>query len=60
MLGIPDISIFLAYVLCLASALLCIIYGIVMWNKGGGEEELAEIKEELEWQEKENIIEEKL
>ncbi|MDX1357190.1 MAG: hypothetical protein R3232_00010 [Clostridia bacterium] len=60
MLGIPDISIFLAYILCLASALLCLVYGIVMWNKGGGEDEIAEIEEEERWQEKENMIEEKL
>ena len=60
MLGIPDISNFLAYILCIASALLCIVYGIIMWNKGGGPEELVEIEEEERWQEKENMIEEKL
>jgi hypothetical protein len=60
MLGIPDISIFLAYILCIASALLCLIYGIIMWNKGGGEDEITEIEEEQRWQEKENMIEEKL
>jgi hypothetical protein len=31
-----------------------------MWNKGGGEDEIAEIEEEERWQEKENMIEEKL
>ena len=60
MLGIPDFSIFLAYILCIASALLCLIYGIVMWNKGGGEDEIAQIEEEERWQEKESMIEEKL
>jgi len=60
MLGIPDLSISLAYILCIASALLCLIYGIVMWNKGGGEDEAAEIEEEVKWQEKENLIDEKL
>jgi hypothetical protein len=60
MLGIPDVSIFLAYALCIGSALLCLIYGIVMWNKGGGKDEIEEIEEELRWQEKENVIEEKL
>lgn len=60
MLGIPDLSISLAYILCIASALLCLIYGIIMWNKGGGEDEEAEMAEEARWQEKENLIDEKL
>ena len=34
MLGITDASILLAYVLSVGSALLCIVYGIVNWNKG--------------------------
>ena len=34
MLGLPDASIWLAYVLSVGSALLCVIYGIVNWNKG--------------------------
>ena len=59
MLGIPDLSISLVYILCIASALLCLIYGIFMWNKGGDDEE-QEIDEELKWQEKENLIDEKL
>lgn len=60
MLGIPNVSIFLVYVLCIASALLCLIYGIINWNKGGGRDEIEEIEEELKWQEKEDIIEDKL
>jgi hypothetical protein len=60
MLGIPNISILLAYILCIASALLCLIYGIINWNKGGGKDEIEEIEEELKWQEKEDVIEEKL
>ena len=34
MLGIPDAGIWLAYILCIASAILCVVYGIVNWNKG--------------------------
>ncbi len=34
MFGIQDASIWLAYVLSIGSALLCIIYGIANWNKG--------------------------
>ncbi len=60
MLGISDLSISLAYILCIASALLCLIYGIIMWNKGGGDAEEIEMAEEAKWQEKENIIDGKL
>lgn len=35
MLGIPDFWIWLAYVLCIASTLVSVIYGLVFWNKGG-------------------------
>jgi hypothetical protein len=34
MLGIEDPIVLLAYVLCIASSLLCLVYGIVNWNKG--------------------------
>jgi hypothetical protein len=34
MLGIEDGYVALAYVLCIASTLMCVVYGIVMWNKG--------------------------
>ncbi len=37
MLGLSDPSILLAYLLSLGGAVLCIIYGIVNWNKGNGE-----------------------
>lgn len=36
MLGLPDASIWLAYVLSIGGALLCVIYGIVNWNKDNG------------------------
>ncbi len=32
MLGIPDPQIWLAYLLCLLSAGLCVAYGAVKWN----------------------------
>ena len=34
MLGIEDPLVALAYLLCLASSLLCIGYGAMNWNKG--------------------------
>lgn len=39
MLGIDDPQIWLAYLLCIVSALGCIIYGIIHWNHKDPEEE---------------------
>jgi len=39
MLGIDDPQIWLAYVLCVFSAIGCIIYGALKWNDGEEEEE---------------------
>lgn len=35
MLGIASPELALAYVLCIAASVLCIIYGIVKWNDSG-------------------------
>ncbi len=58
-LGLSDFGIILAYVLCVLSTLLCVVYGIVNWNKGG-EDESVQITEESEWESKQNIIDEEL
>ena len=58
MLGMGDFSIFLVYILCIASALACVIYGIINWNKGGETEE--ELAKDKAWDEKENKIKEEL
>ena len=34
MLGIDDPQIWLAYILCIVSAIGCIIYGALKWNEG--------------------------
>ena len=34
MLGIEDTWVILAYILCILSTVLCVVYGIVNWNKG--------------------------
>jgi len=49
MLGIDDPWILSVYLLCIFSALLCVIYGVVNWNRGG-EQESLEIKEEADWE----------
>ncbi|MCF8041770.1 MAG: hypothetical protein K9K65_10575 [Desulfarculaceae bacterium] len=35
MLGIASPELALAYVLCIAASVLCIIYGIIKWNDSG-------------------------
>jgi len=58
LLGIDDPVIVLVYLLCILSTLLCVVYGIINWNKEGGQEE-EEISEELAWEAKEEEMEEK-
>jgi hypothetical protein len=58
MLGMGDFGIFLAYVLCIASTLACVIYGIFTWNKGAEKE--GELKKDVNWEEKEKEIKENL
>jgi hypothetical protein len=58
MLGIPDPWVLAAYLGSILSALLCVVYGIIYWNKEGEEEE-KQIEEELDWLKKEKKMEEK-
>ena len=57
-LGIDDPWIWGVYLLCIISALLCVIYGIVNWNKEG-ELEASEIKEEAAWEASEEEMQKK-
>jgi len=34
MLGIEDVGVWSAYLLCILSAVFCAVYGFVNWNKG--------------------------
>jgi len=58
-LGIPDFWIWSAYLLCILSALLCIGYGIVNWNRGS-DSETGQIEEEKSWEEKDPELKEEL
>ena len=59
MLGLGDFSVFAAYVLCVLSAVLCVVYGVVNWNKGG--DVSAEVAaEEARWDIEEKKIDEEL
>jgi uncharacterized membrane protein YidH (DUF202 family) len=48
MFGINDPWIWGAYILCILSTILCVVYGILNWNKGEEKEE-KQIQEEIEW-----------
>ncbi len=54
--GIVDFWVFLAYALCLLSALLCVVYGAVKWNKNGGEI----TPEDVKWAREEDTISEEM
>jgi hypothetical protein len=56
MLGIPDAGVWSAYLLCIASALFCVVYGIMNWNKGDEEVHAEDVK----WVKDEKQVEEKL
>ena len=56
MLGIEDFYVWLAYVLCLASTILCVVYGLIAWNRG--EDQPA--KEDVHWAKEEKKVEEEL
>jgi len=55
MLGIPDFSIWLVYLLCILSTLACVVYGLLNWNEGAEEEsaEAGEMEEEFKWKKEE-------
>ena len=38
LLGIPDPQIIIGYVLAIAFALACIVYGLLNWNREGDED----------------------
>ena len=58
-LGIPDFWISSAYILCILSTIVCVVYGVHNWNKGS-ENEAGQIQEENKWQTAEAQIDEKL
>lgn len=56
MFGIEDTWVSSAYILCILSALLCVIYGILNWNRG--QEQIS--PEDVHWAEEEKKVEEEL
>ncbi len=56
MLGIEDKWVALAYILCLASTLLCVVYGLATRNRGEAEAD----QEDIRWAKEEKKVEEEL
>jgi len=56
MLGIEDKYVAAVYLLCVASSLLCIVYGLVNWNRGSDEAET----EDVHWAQEDKKIEDEL
>lgn len=55
-LGMEGPGVIAAYVCTIAATLICVVYGIVNWNKSGENEE-REIEEELKWEKKDRELE---
>jgi hypothetical protein len=53
MLGINDPWIAAAYLLCIGSTLLCVVYGLIAWNRGDD----AVRQEDVAWAEREKAAE---
>ncbi|MHC5157532.1 MAG: symporter small accessory protein [Planctomycetota bacterium] len=56
MLGIEDKGVLTAYLLFIASTVLCVVYGLLNWNKG----EEAIQPDDVKWAAEENKVEEEL
>ena len=56
MFGIEDPWIWSAYLLCILSAILCVVYGLINWNKG--DEPVQD--EDVRWAAEEKKVEQEL
>lgn len=56
MFGLEDKYVSLAYLLCILSTVLCVVYGLVNWNRGDDSVK----PEDLTWEAKEKKAEEEL
>ena len=55
MLGFAEFWAFMGYLCMILSALLCVVYGLVNWNKPKTDQ-TKEIEEEIKWEEKDDKI----
>ena len=59
MFGFEGTGVLLAYILTILSAILCVVYGMMNWNKSG-ENEGKEVAEEVKWEKKDSKVKNKL
>ena len=59
MLGFSDPWVFAGFVFTILSAVFCVIYGIVNWNRGSIEKD-GDYREEIQWEREEIELIEKL
>ena len=55
MLGFAEFWAFMAYLCSILATLLCVVYGIVNWNKPKADE-TKEVEEEIKWEVKDTEI----
>jgi len=51
MMGIEDPWIYLGYIFAILSLILCVVFGIITWNKGK-ETDFEEIEKDKKWEDK--------
>lgn len=56
MFGIEDKYVSIAYLLCILSTILCVVYGLITWNRGDDSVK----QEDLHWEATEKKAEEEL
>ena len=56
MLGIEDKGVLAAYFLCIASSILCVVYGLINWSRGDEDVQPDDVK----WAVEEKKVEEEL
>ena len=59
MLGLGDFWVSSVFLLLILSTILCVVYGVINWNKGGEDDDVI-LREEKEWEEEEGEIEKNL
>ena len=56
MLGLDHAGVWMAYLLCILSAALCVVYGAINWNRGDEPTK----PEDVTWAQEEKKVEEEL
>ncbi|MGL1931259.1 MAG: hypothetical protein OCC45_05810 [Desulfotalea sp.] len=58
MFGLEGVAVPLGFILTILSAILCIVYGVINWNKGYVTEE--ELEQETVWKAEQSKVKDKL